>query len=74
MANHSGAKQFTTLLPILQDYGIVQKLGSIVSDNASLNDTFCQSISTYLKEEKGIEWDPKFRRIRCISYIINLAV
>jgi hypothetical protein len=72
--NHSGEKQFETLLPVLQDYGIVQKLGSIVSDNATTNDTLCRTIGSYLLEQERIDWDPDFRRIRCTGHVINLAV
>lgn len=74
VANHSGSEQFSTLLPVLQDYGIVRKVGSIVSDNASSNDTLCQKLGIYLQEEEAIEWDASYRRIRCIGHIINLAV
>jgi hypothetical protein len=72
--NHSGDEQFACLLPVLQDYGIVRRLGSIVSDNASTNDTLCRAIGSYLKEEEETQWDPTFRRIRCIGHVINLAV
>lgn len=74
VTNHSGDEQFATLLPVLQDYGIVRKLGSIVCDNASSNDTLCRAVSTYLYEKEEIEWDSTFRQIRCIGHIINLAV
>jgi hypothetical protein len=74
LADHSGAEQFATLLPVLEDYGIIQQLGCIVSDNASTNDTLCQAISKHLKETEVIEWNPEVRRLRCIGYIINLAV
>jgi len=74
VANHSGSEQFYTLLPVLQEYGIVQKIGAIVSDNASSNDTLCQQFGIYLREEEAIEWDASYRRIRCIGHIINLAV
>ena len=74
VANHSGAEQFATLLPVLQDYGIVQKIGSVISDNASSNDTLCRTIGEYLKKEEGIKWNVLFKRIRCIGHVINLAV
>ena len=74
VANHSGSEQLSTLLPVLQEYGIVRKIGSIVSDNASSNDTLCQRLGIYLQEEEAIEWDASYRRIRCIGHIINLAV
>jgi len=74
VANHSGDKQFATLLPVLKDYGIVRKLGSIVCDNATSNDTLCRTVEAYLREEEDIEWDSTYRRIRCTGHIINLAV
>ena len=55
VANYSGDKQFATLLPVLKDYGIVRKLGSIVCDNASLNDTLCRKVEAYLLEEEEIK-------------------
>jgi len=74
VANHSGAAQFSTLLPVLQDYGINRKLGCIIGDNASTNDTLCRTISSYLQENEDITWDPTTRRLRCMGHIINLAV
>jgi hypothetical protein len=72
--NHSGDEQFATLLPVLQDYGVVQKLGSIICDNATSNDKLCRTMSIYLHEKEEIQWDFTTRRIRCIGHIINLAV
>ena len=74
VANHSGDEQFATLLAVLKDYGIVRKLGSIVCDNASSNDTLCRTVEAYLYEEEDFEWDSTYRRIRCTGHIINLAV
>ena len=74
VANHSGDEQFTTLLPVLKDYGIVQKLGSIVCDNHTANDKLCRAVASHLEEEEDIEWDPAYRRIFCIGHVINLAV
>src|SRR5271165_2545510 len=41
VAGYSGDNQFDVLLPLLQDYNIVQKLGAVVSDNSRTNDTLC---------------------------------
>ncbi|EED18402.1 conserved hypothetical protein [Talaromyces stipitatus ATCC 10500] len=73
VANHSGVEQFATLL-LLQDYGIVQNIGSIIADNASSNDTLCRAIGEYLNKEEGLQWNALFKRIRCIGHVINLAV
>ena len=41
VAGYSGDDQFDVLLPLLQDYDIVRKLGAVVGDNSSTNDTLC---------------------------------
>ncbi|OWT42270.1 hypothetical protein VFPPC_18424 [Pochonia chlamydosporia 170] len=74
VANHSGEKQFVTLLPALRDFGILRRIGSVVGDNSSTNDTLCRASSTCLREEEDIDWDPEVHRLRCLGHVINLAV
>jgi hypothetical protein len=74
VAGHSGADQFAVLLPTLKDYGIIQKLGGIVSDNASTNDTLCRAVEAYLLESEGLKWNASQWRIRCLGHILNLSV
>ena len=74
ITNHSGDEQFSVLLPVLQDYGIVEKLGAIVGNNASTNNTLCAATEEYLLKEEEIEWDATHWQICCIGHIINLAV
>ena len=45
VANNSGEEQWNVILSILQDYGIVRKLGAVIGDNSSTNDTLCNAIS-----------------------------
>ena len=71
---HSGENQFKVLLPVLQDYGIVRKLGAIVADNASPNNTLCQAIEAYMLVKEDRLWDATHWRVRCSGHIINLAV
>jgi hypothetical protein len=71
---HSGENQFKALLPVLQDYGIVQKVGATISNNSTTNDTHSQAIESYLLEEEDIEWEATRWRTRCLGYIINLTV
>ena len=54
---HSGEEQFITLLPILQDYNIVRKLGAVIGDNSRMNDTLCKEIETHLLTEEDIMWN-----------------
>jgi hypothetical protein len=74
VANHSGEEQWDALLPVLQEYGIVRKLGAVVGDNSSTNDTLCRAISEYLHKEEEITWDFTHQRIRCQGHTINLIV
>jgi hypothetical protein len=71
---HGGEDQFSVLLPVLKDYGIVQKLGAIIADNAPPNNVLCRTIETHLDIEYKIKWKADHWRIRCIGHIINLAV
>jgi hypothetical protein len=71
--NHTGAELFTHVLSVLEDYGIARKLGAIVCDNATTNDTLCHMVEDHLLEE-DIEWNSTDWRIRCLGHIINLAV
>jgi len=74
VAGHSGEDQFAILLPILQDYGIIQQLGAIVGDNASTNDTLCRAIEAYYLKNEGLCWDASQWQVRCLGHIINLSV
>jgi len=74
VAGHSGENQFAILLPVLEDYGIVRKLGAIIADNASTNDTLCGFIESHWYTKLDLEWKALHWRIRCIGHIINLAV
>jgi hypothetical protein len=44
---HSGDDQFLILLPVLKDYGIVRKLGTIIANNALNNNTLCITIQEH---------------------------
>jgi hypothetical protein len=71
---HSGDNQFSILLPVLEDYSIVQKLGAVVANNASLNNVLCREIEIHWENKLELEWNVDHWCIRCIGYIINLAV
>jgi hypothetical protein len=72
--NLSRDEQFKSLLPVLHSYSIVQKLGVIIGDNSSTNDTLCHEISCYLEEEEDLKSDPVCQCLCCLGYIINLAI
>jgi hypothetical protein len=77
VTGHAGEVQFEeALLPVLEEYEIIQKIGAIIGDNAGTNDTLCRTISQYLREQfpRDPEWVASHQRIRCLGHIINLVV
>ncbi len=74
MSDYSGKDQFSVLFPVFEYYDIVRKLGAIIADNIFLNNVLYRIIETYLDVEHKIKWKVDYWRIRCIGYIINLAV
>jgi hypothetical protein len=74
LPGHSGENQFSTLLPVLQDYGIIHKLGAIIADNASSNNVLCRTIENYMEKEANQDWSACNWRMRYIGHIINLVV
>ena len=71
---YSSDDQFSIFLLVLQDYGIVQKLGAIIADNASPNNVLCRLIEDHWRKELGLVQKATEWRICCIGYIINLVV
>jgi hypothetical protein len=64
---HIGVNIAPTISAIVQTFGLEQKLGWFVCDNASNNDTYIEALSS------KFEFDHFKRRIRCISHVINLV-
>ncbi len=71
--NHTGEEQANVLFQVLQDFGIVERLGVIMGDNASNNDTLCRAILARLKEN-GVKWNSVQERLRYLGHIINLII
>ena len=71
--DHSGLNQAAVVLDVLNDFGIRNKLGYLVMDNAASNDVLTEVISDALREE-GVLYSSEQRRLRCMGHVINLAV
>ena len=69
---HSSENMAETLLKLLDEYGIYDKIGYIMADNASSNDTMIRALESSL-QQLGIPFNQS-RRLRCNSHIINLSV
>jgi hypothetical protein len=64
---HTGVNIAPTISAIVQTFGLEQKLGWFVCDNASNNDTCIEALGS------EFEFDHFERRIRCIGHVINLV-
>ena len=71
--DHSGLNQATYVLVVLEDFGIRNKLGYMIMDNASFNDQLIVTIVTALNE-KGVFYNAQQRRLRYNKHVLNLAV
>jgi hypothetical protein len=65
--HHIGVNIVLTISAIVQTFGIEQKLGWFVCNNASNNDTCIEALSS------EFEFDHFERRIRCVGHVINLV-
>jgi hypothetical protein len=64
--SHSGIEIADEVIRVIVDFGIEDKLGYFVLDNASNNDTAMQAIAD------KFDFDPTQRRLRCAGHTINL--
>lgn len=73
ISSYSGQNMATVTAEVLEDYGIINKLGYVMFDNVSANDTYTRYLATLL-EARGLVFDHSQRRLRCQGHIINLVV
>jgi hypothetical protein len=74
---HAGEVQFEqALLPVLEEYQIIQRVGALMGDNSTTNDTLCRTMSQYLRKQfpRDPEWIASQQRLRCLGHILNLVV
>jgi len=70
IGSHSGENMAQSIIAVIEKYGLKDRLGYFMLDNAKSNDTCVRSILAKLRPDL----DPKERRLRCFGHIINLAV
>jgi hypothetical protein len=71
---HKGENIAPSVVRIIEEWGLLSKLGFFQMDNARNNDTMLRAVSRILREDHSIKYDYKLHRIRCQGHIINLAV
>ena len=69
---HDGANIAAALLEVINEYGIAQKIGYFMSDNAKSNDTAIAAAMQQLYPSLSIK-QQQGRRLRCMGHIINLC-
>jgi hypothetical protein len=71
---HSGLNQWEALHPVLEDYGIVENIGTLIGNNSTTNDMLCNRMANHLSTENQVNWNQTHQRIRCMGHILNLVV
>jgi hypothetical protein len=66
---HSGENIAETVLEVVQEYGIADKVGYFQADNAGNNDTCVRAVLRIIAPSASATQ----RRLRCYGHIINLA-
>jgi hypothetical protein len=69
---HTGLNIALALAEIARDWGIVDRIGCLVSDNASNNDACGEELFRQILPDFSVE-DASDRRIRCYGHILNLV-
>lgn len=72
--SHSGEKQASLILQVVEDFNIQTNLGWHTGDNATSNNTCLEVMESRLLAEHGVQFNAKQRRVRCIGHIINLSL
>lgn len=67
------ANQTQTVLNMLNDYEMRNKLKYLIMNNVDINDTLIEYIVNALYEEE-VFYNAKYRRLRCNEHVINLAI
>ncbi|CAG7631472.1 unnamed protein product, partial [Allacma fusca] len=69
---HSGKDLATSILNVLNEFGITNKLLAITTDNASNNGSLMTELSLRLAQKNQI-FIPDDQWVRCFAHILNLA-
>lgn len=72
---HAGEKQFHVIRPLLREFGISARMGALVADNSTTNDTLSRALERSFEElHLRPPWRAGDMRVRCLGHIINLIV
>ncbi|EUC54139.1 hAT family dimerization protein, partial [Rhizoctonia solani AG-3 Rhs1AP] len=71
--SHTGGCLAKNFFEVMEEFGIIRKLGWITMDNASNNDSMMTQLEEYMVTQ-GMDFDRHGNRLRCFPHVINLAV
>ncbi|EUC65415.1 hAT family dimerization protein, partial [Rhizoctonia solani AG-3 Rhs1AP] len=71
--SHTGGCLAENFFEVMEEFGIVRKLGWITMDNASNNDSMMTQLEEYMVT-RGMDFDRHGNRLRCFPHVVNLAV
>ncbi|CUA78313.1 hypothetical protein RSOLAG22IIIB_06998 [Rhizoctonia solani] len=71
--SHAGSHLAETFFEVMEEFGIVRKLGWITMDNANNNDSMMAQLEEYMIV-RGLDFDRHENRLRCFPHVVNLAV
>ncbi|KEP45349.1 hAT family dimerization protein [Rhizoctonia solani 123E] len=71
--SHTGGCLAENFFEVMEEFGIIRKLGWITMDNASNNDSMMTQLEEYMVT-RGMDFDRHGNRLRCFPHVVNLAV
>ena len=70
---HTGKEQAQVVYDCLNRYGLVDQLGAVTSDNATVNEAVNAELSKLLLKDE-IPWDPVQNKIGCLAHTVQLIL
>ena len=72
--DHNGENISEIVHAIAKEFEFVDRIGYFTGDNASNNDTAMEWLDRRIREEGGVGFDVKERRLRCFAHDMQIAV
>ncbi|KAI1788299.1 hypothetical protein LXA43DRAFT_1063663 [Ganoderma leucocontextum] len=75
LERHTGKNLAEQFIIVIEELGVLDKIGCITVDNASNNDTMMADLEKRLKEKSPhIQFSAEGNHIRCFPHVVNISV